>query len=121
MTQRNSKDWAWLRALKRARRAGETLLHAVGDAAQGPIGTRHLETPGEIVEGKTKKEQVFEWLNQRQAYVDDAFNGRVQTVAEMKAEMTRDIMLGPYDPKNVPEHSEYAWDDARGEFVPKKP
>lgn len=121
MTSRNSKDWAWLRALKRARRAGETLLHAVGDAAQGPIGTRELATPELVVQEKSKKEQVFEWLNQRQAYVDDAFNGRVQTIAEMKADMTRDIMLGLYDPKNVPEHSEFVWDDARGEFVPKKP
>lgn len=121
MTSRISRDWATLRAYKRAKRAAETLLHAVGDAAQGPIGTRELATPELVVQDKSKKEQVFEWLNQRQAYVDDAFNGRVQSIAEMKAEMTRDIMLGLYDPKNVPEHSEYAWDDARGEFVPKKP
>lgn len=119
--RRTSKDWAWLRALKRARRSGETLLHAVGDAAQGPIGTRELETPEHVVQEKSKKEQVFEWLNQRQAYVDDAYNSRKQTMAEMRAEMARDLMVGHYDPKNVPEHSAYEWDESSKDFVPNKP
>lgn len=120
MSERSAREWGWLRALKRAKRSAETLAHAVADAAQGPLGTRELETPGEVVEGKTKKEQVFEWLSQREEYVKDAYHGRVQTIAEMRADMARDIMLGHYDPKNVLEHSEFIWDEESGAFVPKK-
>lgn len=111
------------RIIQRIARSVETMLHAVGDAAQGPLGTRELETPEHVVQEKSKKEQVFEWLEQRQAYVDDTYNARRQTMAEMRAEMTRDIMIGLYDPKNVPEHTDHVWDDARGEWVPvaKKP
>lgn len=122
MNQRNSKEWAWLRALKRAKRAAETLGHAVADAAQGPIGTRELETPAqELKESDVRREQVFAWLGQRQAYVDDHFNGRRQDMSEVVAESIKQMSqrLTPEERAILEGPKDYEWDEAKQEFVPK--
>jgi hypothetical protein len=100
--------------IKRVAHGVESLLRAVGEAAEGPLGTREMSTTEAEVqnESEARKREVLGWLEQRQAYVDDALNGRQQSMADVLNETRADVKS-----MKAPEWHDWKWDDASGQYV----
>lgn len=114
-------------ALKRLKRAFEAFFEAVPPAT---VSCRRVDRVTEyrhmIDERAESIRKIHEWLPQRQAFIDDHYNGppqsMVEVIAQSKADLALDLSLNRVMPEDHIRHAhgaQYEWDEDLGEFVLK--